>query len=313
MDNWQFSQHVFWELSQLREKSPELQLSSLLLPATGLFLLACLLPVPLHIRRAGAVQLAQPEQIRPEVAGFLREIFVREGDTVSKDQPIARLENREVTQNLESAEARLRAAEATVQKALGTEKPAEQIQAESMRATFKTRFEEAGRDAHHLLLLAPQDGTVLTPNLEQKLGQLARSNELFCEIAPLNPMRIKIALNEKEVRHVRAGQTVTLRANAYPGRTFHATVASDPVMFFGDSIPPAFSARRSGDVPVFVDSKGHDVPLERTYEAVVLVQNPDRLLRPGMTVRAKIHAGRHLWGQLLLHSLRDSINLDFRL
>ena len=235
-----------------------------------------------------------------------------EGETVTEGQLIARLQNREITQNLAAAEARLKSAEANVQRALGTDKPAEQLQAESIRATFQAKAEEARHDAQDLMLRAPRAGTVLTPNLHQKLGQLARSNEMLCEIAPLNPMRIKIALNEKEVRHVRAGQTVTLRANAYPGKTFQATVDSDPVMFFGESIPPAFSARRSGDVPVFVDAKGHDVPLERTYEAAVLVQNPDRLLRPGMTVRAKIHAGRQLWGQLLLQSLRDSINLDFR-
>jgi putative peptide zinc metalloprotease protein len=288
------------------------RLTRFLGPAAGFFLLCCLLPVPLNIRRAGAVQLSQPDQIRPKVHGFLAEILVNEGETVAEGQRIARLQNREITQNLAAAEARFKSAEASVQRALGTDKPAEQIQAESIRATFQAKSEEARRDAQDLILRAPRAGTVLTPNLHQKLGQLARSNELFCEIAPLNPLRIKIALNEKEVRHVRAGQTVTLRANAYPGKTFHATVDSDPVMFFGDSIPPAFSARRSGDVPVFVDAKGHDVPLERTYEAAVLVQNPDRLLRPGMTVRAKIHAGRRLWGQLLLQSLRDSINLDFR-
>jgi putative peptide zinc metalloprotease protein len=288
------------------------RLTRFLGPAAGFLLLCFLIPVPLQIRRAGAVQLSQPDQIRPKVNGFLAEILVREGQTVAEGQPIARLQNREITQNLAAAEARLKSAEASVQRALGTDKPAEQLQAESIRATFHAKSEEARRDAQDLILLAPRAGTVLTPNLHQKLGQLARSNELFCEIAPLNPMRIKIALNEKEVRHVRAGQTVTLRANAYPGKTFQATVDSDPVMFFGESIPPAFSARRSGDVPVFVDAKGHDVPLERTYEAAVLVQNPDRLLRPGMTVRAKIHAGRQLWGQRLLQSLRDSINLDFR-
>ena len=288
------------------------RLTRFLGPAAGFLLLCCLLPVPLQIRRAGAVQLSQPDQIRPKVNGFLAEILVREGETVTEGQLIARLQNREITQNLAAAEARLKSAEASVQRALGTDKPAEQLQAESIRATFQAKAEEARRDAQDLMLRAPRAGTVLTPNLHQKLGQLARSNEMLCEIAPLNPMRIKIALNEKEVRHVRAGQTVTLRANAYPGKTFQATVDSDPVMFFGESIPPAFSARRSGDVPVFVDAKGHDVPLERTYEAAVLVQNPDRLLRPGMTVRAKIHAGRQLWGQLLLQSLRDSINLDFR-
>jgi hypothetical protein len=99
------------------------------------------------------------------------------------------------------------------------------------------------------------------------------------------------------------GQRVVLRANAYPGRSFKGTIAGKPIAFFGESIPAAFSARRSGDVPVYVDSKGRDIPTERTYEAVVVVDNHEGLLRPGMTSRGKIYAGTHLWGSLLLQDL----------
>jgi putative peptide zinc metalloprotease protein len=278
----------------------------------ALLAVACLLPVQLQIRRSGAVELAEPEQIRPEVGGFVAEIYVQEGDPLAPGQPIARLENRDVTQNLANSEARLRIAEASVQRALGTDKPAEQKQAENLRTAAQGKFTEATRDCEQLVLRAKNSGSVLTSNLQKKLGQLIRGSDVFCEIAPLNPMRIKVALNEKQVRHVQEGQQVTLKANAYPSRTFIGHVASKPIMFFGESIPPAFSARRSGDVPVFVDSKGRDIPLERTFEAVVVVDNREGLLRPGMTVRGKISAGRHLWGQLLLESIRDSINLDFR-
>ncbi len=277
-----------------------------------LFLLACLLPVQHTIKRTGAVQLAETEQIRPEVSGFLAEILVHEGQQVKAGQPLARLENRELSQNLVLVENRLRVAEATVARAIGLERPAEQKQAETSRLAYQARFDEATQDASHLVLRANNAGTVLTRDLDKKLGHLLRSNELFCEIAPLNPMRIKVALNEQEVRHIEAGQRVVLRANAYPGRSFKGTIAGKPIAFFGESIPAAFSARRSGDVPVYVDSKGRDIPTERTYEAVVVVDNHEGLLRPGMTSRGKIYAGTHLWGSLLLQDLRDSISLDFR-
>jgi hypothetical protein len=83
-------------------------------------------------------------------------------------------------------------------------------------------------------------------------------------------------------------------------------------MFFGNEIPAAFSARRSGDVPVYIDAHGKEHPVERTFEAVVAVENADGLLRPGMTGRGKIYAGRRPWGQMVLQSLRDVVSLDYR-
>jgi hypothetical protein len=125
-------------------------------------------------------------------------------------------------------------------------------------------------------------------------------------------MRIKIALSEKQVRYVKKGQRVRLKANAYPRREFHGVVAEDPVMFFGNEIPAAFSARRAGDVPVYIDAHGKEHPIARTFEAVVAVENGEGLLRPGMTGRGKIYAGRRPWGQMVLQSLRDVVSLDYR-
>lgn len=288
------------------------RLSIILASVVGIFGAACFLPVELKIKRVAAVQLAEPEQVRPEVSGFVEEIYVKEGDRVAPGQPLAKLSNREIEQSLIAVENRLRVAEATVARALGLEKPAEQKQAENVRVAYAAKHAEAKRDVTNLLLKARTNGTVLTRELDKKWGQLVKSNELFCEIATLDPMRIKIALNEKQVRYVRKGQKVALKANAYPGRTFHGVVAEDPIMFFGEEIPAAFSARREGDVPVYVDDKGRDIALERTFEAVVSVENGERLLRPGMTSRGKIYAGTRPWGQLVLQSILDIVSLDYR-
>lgn len=288
------------------------RLGMITLVGLGIFGAACFLPVELKIKRVAAVELAEPEQVRPEVPGFVEEVLVKEGDVVQPGTPLAKLSNRELLQNVTAIENRLRVSEASVARALGMDKPAEQKQAENVRAAYAAKFEEAKHDAASLTLTARTGGTVLTRDLDKRRGHLIKANDLFCEIAALDPMRIKIALNEKQVRYVKKGQRVELKANAYPGRTFHGTIAEDPIIFFGESIPPAFSARREGDVPVYVDAKGRDIPLERTFEAVVEVENPERLLRPGMTSRGKIYTGRRLWGQLVLQTVRDAISLDYR-
>ena len=286
--------------------------------ALGIFGVACFVPVELKITRVGAVELAEPEEVRPEVPGFIAEVLVKEGDRVTASQPVVRLANRELEQAHSANESRLRAAEAQLQRAIGLEHPAEQKQLENLVAQYRAKFAESQRDVAALTIRAKgdgvvlvRDGTLLTHNPTPLLGRLLR-NELFCDIVRMDPMRIKIALSEKQVRYVEQGHRVALKADAYPGRTFEGTVASKPLMFIGKEMPAAFSARRSGDVPTGLDRQGHEVPIERVFTADVEVKNPDGILRQGMTGRARIFTGPRPWGKLVLQSLLDLVSLDYR-
>ena len=281
--------------------------------ALGIFGAACFFPVELKIKRAGMVELANPEEVRPEVSGFIQQILVGPGESVKPGLPIAKLTNREVQQQRVAFETHLLTAEATVQRALGEGKPAELKEAQNMKAAYQAKFDEADRDVRNLTLTAHVAGVVLTRDLDKLKGRLIRSGELFCEIAPLDPLRIKVALNEKQVRYVQPGQRVVLKAAAWPAQEFHGVIAGKPVMFFGNQIPPGFSQNRGGDVMTYVDARGHEVPLERTFEAVVEIENKAGLLRPGMSVQGKIYAGSHPWGRLVLQSLLDLVSLDYRL
>jgi hypothetical protein len=84
-------------------------------------------------------------------------------------------------------------------------------------------------------------------------------------------------------------------------------------MFFGQEIPRGFSQKYGGDVLTYTDHHGREVPVDRTFEAIVEIENKEGLLRPGMTVRGKIHAGTHPWGRLFFQSILDLLSLDLRL
>lgn len=272
----------------------------------------CFVPIDLTIKRVCAVELADPEQVRPEVAGFVEEVFVKEGDRVEKGQKLARLENREARQKLIVAEQRLRATEANLQRALGLDKPAEQKQLENLRQHYAADFAEVQRDVSLLEVKAAKAGLVLTRDLDLKVGHLLKSGELFCELTPLDPMRIKIPLNERQVRYVAPGQRVELKANAYPRHTFEGKIAAAPLVPITKNMPAAFSAKRSGDVMTYIDHEGHEVPVDRVFAAQVDVENPDALLRQGMTGRAVIHAGERPFGKMVFQSLLDLVSLDYR-
>ena len=295
------------------------RLARILATIVGVFAIACFIPVELKITRVGAVQLAQPDEVRPEVPGFIEKVFVQEGEQVKAGQPLVQLSSRDAVQLHVTHEQRLLSQEALLQRALGLGLPAEHRQIENSVAALRAKFQESQRDIEALTLRARHDGTVLigdktalNRNPESLHGKLLRGTDLFCEIASLDPMRIKIALNEKQVRYVKTGQRVALKADAYPGRTIEGVIAGDPLMFLGKDMPAAFSARRAGDVPTGIDREGHEVPLERTFTAEIEVHNADGLLRQGMTGRAKIFTGKRPWGRLVLQSLLDLVSLDYR-
>lgn len=276
------------------------------------FMAFCFVPVELKIKRVCAIELAEPEQVRPEVNGFVHEILVKEGDRVKAGQVLARLDNRDVRAKLVVAEQRLLATDLNIQKALGLEKPAELQQLQNLRQRFTAEVSEARRDVGLLELKAAQDGVILTRDLHLKSGQLLKNGEVFCELTGLDPMRIKVPLNEKQVRYVKTGNRVELQANAFPGRKFEGQIANTQFTPITKNMPAAFSAKRSGDVMTYVNKEGHEVPVDHIFAGQIDMKNPDGLLRPGMTGRAVIYAGKRPFGRLVLQSLLDLVSLDYR-
>ena len=280
--------------------------------ALAIFIVLCFLPHTLIIKRNVAVELASPENIRPDIEGFIEKIYVREGDKVPPGAPLALLSNRDVEQDFIQAEAQLDLAKANIQRAIAEEQPGEQREAEAVEGRAEKRFADARQNIDHLTLRSIKGGTILTHDLQLLLYHRIHLNEVFCEVAPLDSMRIVVPLNEKQVRWVHQGQTVELKSYAYPGTTIHGSIAADPVILVAQDMPAAFSARRHGDVPTAFDRQGKEIPLERTFEAEIQVDNRDGLLREGMTGRARINAGRYPWGRLVLQSFLDLVSLDYR-
>jgi putative peptide zinc metalloprotease protein len=280
--------------------------------ALAIFTLLCFVPRELIIKRNVAVELASPEIVRPDFQGFVEEIYVKEGDKVPPGGALARLSNRDIQQDLVQATAQLAVAQASVQRAIADDKPAEQMEAQAIVDRMKKRYADAKQNVDRLILRSVTGGTVLTHDLPYTLHRELHINDLFCAVAPLDSMRIIIPLNEKQVRWVRKGQPVEIKSYAYPGVAVQGAIAADPVILVAQDMPPAFSARRHGDVPTAFDRTGKEVPLERTFEAEIQVDNHDGILRQGMTGRARIDAGRYPWGRLVFQSFLDLVSLDYR-
>lgn len=278
----------------------------------SIFAALCFVPVQLSIKRALAVDLVAPASVRAEVGGFVRAIYVGDLEQTKAGQLLATLSNREVEQQYASGLVKAQIADSLTQRAMAADKPVEVKQAESTRSQVIATAEESRLNRERLGLRAPSDGVVLTADLKARLGKYLKPGELFCEVAPLDRMRVRIPLSEKEVRYVRKGQTVLLRTYAFPDRLIAGKIADDPVMFSGKELPAVLSARRQGDVATGLDRDGREVPLVRTFEAQVQIDNKDGFIRGGMSGRARILAGTYPLGALIFQSLLNLVSLDYR-
>jgi multidrug resistance efflux pump len=125
----------------------------------------------------------------------------------------------------------------------------------------------------------PKDGSsaaVTAPRLKQKVGEQVSKGDLIVRVFEPDRTTPEITISEKEIADVTPGQTVMLKARAYPDRALFGKVKS---------IAPAAD---------------DDTDLARKVFRVAIDMDGDsQLLKPEMTGTAKIFCGtRSIWGLL---------------
>jgi putative peptide zinc metalloprotease protein len=274
-------------------------------------LLAC--PWAMRIERPAAVQAFNLQFVRPEVAGRIETISVRSGEHVNKGDLIARLSSPRISSEVRVAELKLEGAKRERQMMLGADSPSGYKQAENAVAQAENALKEIQRLAAKLELRAAQDGIVITPDLDRLVTGSLRAGDPLCEIAELDPIQIYIPLNERQARHIRAGQRVELRVPGLPGDTFEGKVVEDKKTSPASELPANLVATLGGDIAAAPDAQNRLVPIETTYGVRVELKNPAQALRPGMTGTARIHGDTVPLYRVLWMKVLDFISLDYRL
>jgi membrane fusion protein (multidrug efflux system) len=145
--------------------------------------------------------------------------------------------------------------------------------AEAQVAQARAAVERARLDLEHTSVKAPVSGVVSKKTVEP--GQVVQPGQPLMAIVPLDDIWVTANFKENELRDIRPGQPVTIKVDAY-GRDYKGKV---------DSIAAATGARFSLLPPE--NATGNFVkvvqriPVKITFERG---QDPDHLLRPGMSV-----------------------------
>ena len=128
------------------------------------------------------------------------------------------------------------------------------------------------------LIRSPVSGVVLKRSVDQ--GQTVQASfntpSLFIIAEDLTRMKLEVAVDEADVGQVREGQPASFTVDAYPGRSFPATITRVNLgakNLVGSSSSTTTTASTSNVV---------------SYVANLTLSNADLILRPGMTATATI-------------------------
>lgn len=297
-------------MKENEQKAPWL-LRGILIPC-GIFLLILLIPWPVNVVNNCVLGGSNRSFIRAASGGFIREVLVREGDFVAKNQTLAKLENLPLQNRLKDTLIRIESNKTQVAGALTLNDPSEirvlATQAKGLQAT-RDKLEAQLQD---LTLKSPIDGKVLTPDLELDKGTYLQEGSVFCEILQKHEMQMMVALNEREAGRVKPGQDVEVKIYSLPSKVFKGRVLKTSVASSEQLPHPAFYSRFGGDVPTQMDAQGKERPSGIFYQAEIVINNSDQFLRPGMSGRAKIHCGKSSLARMLFSRIMEVLRLDLQ-
>ena len=130
-------------------------------------------------------------------------------------------------------------------------------------------------------ITAPMDGTVISVPVSE--GQTVNANQTtptIVTIADLSKMKIKPEISEGDITKVKAGQEVSFTILSDSQTVYHSVI---------DSVDPANTTTSdSSSTSSSMSSSGSSTTSAIYYYANVLIDNPDRTLRIGMTTENNI-------------------------
>jgi GAF domain-containing protein/multidrug resistance efflux pump len=242
----------------------------------GAVLLA-LVVIPWRIRIEGPVRVlpARRAAVTAGVEGVVKEVFHREGDRVAADEVIATLKDEAYRAALAEAAAAEAIAESEIARYTQESNAAAMFEARARRDEARARKALAEEELAKTRLRAPAAGVLVTPHIEQRVGQaLARGAE-FAVVADVGSVAAEIAVPEREAAYLKAAQPAALKMNPFPTRVFRGAVER-----------VGAEVRQEGE--------------ESFVIAQARVDNADQALKAGMLGTGKIAIGTRPLGYALL-------------
>jgi putative peptide zinc metalloprotease protein len=242
--------------------------------------LTVFLALPLWHQTATGRFLLEPAhvaEVRALVPGMVAELNAHEGQQVRQGTLLATLRDLPLQSDFQNAQANLvmasdRARQASAQySGLGL--------ALTDREQMSRHLQQVSEKAAALELRSPITGTVVTPRLQDRLGNYLTEGQGLLTVADLSSLRARIYVSEYDLHDVQNHGTARLQVQGLL-RTWKADVTSIAVR--PTELDPSLSGK--------VELQGMTPP--HFYVVNLTVANPDGILKPGMTGFARVYGQR---------------------
>jgi len=230
--------------------------------------LVLLVVLPWNVRVSGPARVVPGRRIpvTASVEGVVESVAHREGERLSAGTVVATLRDDAYRAALAEARAAEQIADAEVSRHRAEGNAPALFQAAARRDEMRARAALAEDRLERTRLRAPEAGVVLTPRLDERVGQLLTAGAEFAVLAETSAVLVEVAVPERDASLLAAGQRVDVKVNSYPYRTFPGSVVH---------------------LGAAVREEGQD----RFVIAEARVENAGGLLRPGMLGKAKVSTG----------------------
>lgn len=209
---------------------------------------------------ASTVEAFATNNIMPQSGGRIRKINVEVGDYVTKGQVLAEMDRLQ----LEQLELQVQNDEIEYQrlKSLYESGGVSQSDFETAELGYKVRRTNYENMLENTILRTPITGFVTARNFD--VGDMFSMSAPLFTVQQVVPVKLLVGISESEYTKVKKGDSVSITADALPGRTFTGKV---------ERLYPTINAAT------------------HTFSAEVHVTNSDRALRPGMYTRVSVNYG----------------------
>ena len=239
------------------------------------------------VSATGTLSAVKTVQVGTQVSGQVAAEYADFNDQVKKGQLLARIDPTLQQQTVRDAQAQLEKAQAQLAQAQqeynrnaplaqqkfisASEFSTFQVNRSVAIATVKSAqvtLDKARQNLSYTNIYAPIDGVVVERDVDvgQTVAASLSAPQLFLIAQDLGQMQILAAVDESDIAAIKAGQAVKFSVQAYPNQTFSGTVNE-----------------------VRLQSKLQDNVV--SYTVVVLVDNTNGKLLPGMTATVEFITG----------------------
>ncbi len=205
------------------------------------------------------VEAYAKNNIAPQSPSRIQKIYVEVGDFVRAGQIVAKMD--EVSLNQSKLSMANDSLEYSRIKKLYEQGGVSKSDFDAMELKYNVTRSQYQNLLENTILRSPVSGVITARNYDQ--GDMYGGSPIYV-VEQITPVKLYVGISEMDYTRVKKNDTVTLTADALPGKTFTGRIAR---------IYPT------------IDAATH------TFTAEVNVANSDRLLRPGMYARVTVNFG----------------------